>query len=252
MFELRRSRDRGYDDHGWLQTYYTFSFAEYYDPEHVDFGPLKVMNEERIKPGKGYTQQRSDEEFLSYLIEGELRHRDSLGNEAVLRPGGLQCMSAGTGVSHTESNPSSSQPARLLHICIAPAQAGLVPGYGHKQFSPDERRGKLQLLASQDGADESLIIHQDARLYSGLFHEAQRERFELLKNRRAFLHVARGSIAVNETRLNTGDGVKISAPGELVFQHGRDAELLVFDLPGDQQAVKRKAPPRPKSKSSPT
>lgn len=251
MLELRRSRDRGYDDHGWLQSYYTFCFADYYDPEHVDFGPLQVMNQERVKPGKGYPrQQRQDIEILTYLIDGGLRHQDSLGNEAVLRAGSLQCLSAGTGINHTELNTSASQDAHLLHICIKPTKAGLTPAYEQKHFAAEEKRGRLRLLASPDGQDGSVVVHQDARIYGGLFHEAQRVELELLKNRRAFLHVVRGSIAVNETRLNVGDGVKISPPGAVILQHGREADIIVFDLPAGPQAPKRKSTPRAKSKSA--
>jgi redox-sensitive bicupin YhaK (pirin superfamily) len=250
MLELRRSRDRGYDDHGWLRAYYTFSFADYYDPEHVDFGPLQVMNEERIKPGKGYpAQERQDAEVLTYLIDGELRHQDSLGNEVVLRAGSLQCMSAGTGMHHTEFNTSASQEAHLLHICIKPGKSGLPPTYEQRHFTAEEKRGALRLLASPDGASGSIILHQDARVYGGLFHDSQRTHLDLTKDRRAFLHVVRGSIAVNETRLNVGDGVKINPPGEVVLQHGRDAEIIVFDLPG-ASTPQRKSTPRLKSKSA--
>jgi redox-sensitive bicupin YhaK (pirin superfamily) len=251
VLELRRSRDRGYDDHGWLRAYYTFSFADYYDPEHVDFGPLQVMNEERIKPRKGHPAlQRQDAEVLTYLIEGELRHQDSLGNEVVLRAGSLQCMSAGTGVQHREFNTSVSQEAHLLHICIKPGKSGLSPTYEQRYFPAQEKRGTLRLLASPDGASGSVILHQDARVYGGLFHDSQRMPLDLTKNRRAFLQVVRGSIAINETRLNVGDGVKISPPGEVVLQHGRDAEILVFDLPASTQPLKQKSTPGPKSKSA--
>jgi len=250
MFELRRSRDRGYDDHGWLKTWYTFSFADYYDPEHVDFGPLKVMNEERIRPGKGYSHQLQDTEVLTYLIEGELRHQDSLGNEVVLGAGSLQCLSAGSGLNHTEYNPSTSQDAHLLHIGITPTDSGLTPTYARKQFTAAEKRGALRLLASPDGANDSVIVHQDARVYAGLFSESQRVEFELGRNRRAFLHVIKGSIAVNETRLNCGDGVKVTAPSGVILQHGRDAEVIVFDLPADPPAAKRKVTARPKSKAT--
>ena len=249
MLELRRSRDRGYDDHGWLQSYYTFCFADYYDPEHVDFGPLKVMNQERVKPGKGYPRrQRQDAEILTYLIDGELCHQDSLGNESVLRAGSLQCLSAGTGIDHTELNTSASRDAHLLHICIKPTQDGLTPAYEQKHFAPEEKRGRLRLLASPDGQDGSVVVHQDARIYGGLFHQAQRVELELPKNRRAFLHVVRGSIAVNETRLNVGDGVKISPPGGVILQHGREADIIVFDLPAGPHPPKRKSTPRAKFK----
>jgi quercetin 2,3-dioxygenase len=248
MLELRRSRDRGYDDHGWLKSYYTFSFADYYDPEHVDFGPLQVMNQERVKPGKGYpSQQRRDAEILTYLIDGELCHKDSLGNDAILRAGSLQCVSAGTGIKYTEFNTSVSQDAHLLHIRIKPTNDGLTPAYQQKYFAAEEKRGRLRLLASPDGADGSIVVHQDARIYGGMFHEAQRVELELHKGRRVFLHVVRGSIAVNETRLNVGDGVKISPPGEVMLQHGREADIIVFDMPAGLQPPKRKSTARPKS-----
>jgi redox-sensitive bicupin YhaK (pirin superfamily) len=250
MLELRRNRDRGYDDHGWLKSYYTFSFADYYDPEHVEFGPLNVMNQDRVKPGKGYpSQERRDTEILTYLIDGELRHKDSLGNDTVLRAGSLQCMSAGTGINHTEFNTSASQDAHLLHICLTPTKNGLPPAYEQKHFAAADKRGRLRLLASPEGADGSLVVHQDARIYGGLFHEAQRFELELPKNRRAFLHMVRGSIAVNDTRLNVGDGVKISPPGAVILQHGREADLIVFDLPAGPQLARRKTTPRLKSTS---
>jgi redox-sensitive bicupin YhaK (pirin superfamily) len=239
--EVRRSRDRGYADHGWLKTYYTFSFADYYDPEHLDFGPLQVMNEDRLKPGKGYAEQeRRDVEVLTYLIGGELEHKDSLGNETVVRAGSLQCMSAGIGLTHTEFNRSAAREAHLLHICMNPSSVGTTPTYAQKHFPPEEKRGTLRLIASADGESGSVVIHQDARLYAGLFHEAQRTELELAKNRRAFLHVLRGSIALNETRLNAGDGVKISPPGEVILQHGRDADVILFDLPGGAAPARRK------------
>jgi quercetin 2,3-dioxygenase len=242
LLEVRRSRDRGYDDHGWLKSWYTFVFADYYDPEHVDFGPLKVMNEDRIKAGKGYPDEfRRDTEVLTYLIDGELRHQDSLGNQTVLRAGSLQRMSAGTGIRHTESNPSVSREAHLLHICIKPTKSGLAPGYEQKHFSAAEKRGILRLLASPEGDNGSVTVNQDARIYGGLFHDKERAKLELPKSRRAFLHVVRGSIAINETRLNAGDGVKISPPVDVMLQHGRDADVLVFELAAGPPPPKRKS-----------
>jgi quercetin 2,3-dioxygenase len=241
MLEVRRSLDRGYADHGWLKSYHTFSFADYYDPVFEDFGPLRVINEDRIKPGKGYpAQPQRDLEILTYLIDGELEHKDSLGNGSVMRAGSLQCMSAGTGVTHTEFNPSPSQDAHFLHICMKPSKAGIAPAYGQKHFPAAEKRGLLRLIASPDGNSGSVVVHQDALLYSGLFHEAQKAEFELAKNRRAFVHVLRGSIAVNETRLNAGDGVKITHPEEVVLQHGREADVILFDLPAGAMPPKRK------------
>ncbi len=251
MLEVRRSRDRGYADHGWLKTYYAFSFGDYYDPEHVDFGPLQVLNEDRVKPGKGYpNQQQRDCELLVYLIDGELRHQDSLGNDVTLHAGSLQCLSAGTGISHTDSNPSSSQDAHLLSICIKPTRAGLSPAYGQRIYRSEEKRGALRLLASPGGEEESVVVHQDARVYGGLFHQMQRAELELHRNRRAYLHVVKGSIAVNETRLNAGDGVKISPPGTVILQHGRDAEIIVLDLPAGPQPPKRKSTARSGSEAA--
>ncbi|MBS0416337.1 MAG: pirin family protein [Proteobacteria bacterium] len=242
MLEVRRSRDRGYDDHGWLKSWYTFVYADYYDPEHVDFGPLKVMNEDRVMAGKAYPHQNvRDSVVLTYLIEGELRHQDSLGNELLLQAGSLQCLNAGTGVRHVESNASAEREAHLLHICIAPARTGGAPSYEQRLFSSERRRGALQLLASPQGDDGSLALHQDARIFGGLFHEAERTKLDLRRDRRAFLHVIRGSIAVNETRLNTGDGVKINPPGDIVIQHGRDAEIIVFEVAAQAGVPRRKA-----------
>jgi redox-sensitive bicupin YhaK (pirin superfamily) len=241
MLEVRRSRDRGYADHGWLQTYFTFSYADYYDPEHVDFGPIKVLNQDRIKPGKGYAMQaHEDAEILTYLIDGELDHKDSLGNQTVVRAGGLQRMNAGTGVSHSELNASASQDVHFLHIWVKPQKAGVAPSYEQKHFPPGDKRGMLLLIASPDGEAGSVVIHQDARLYVGLFHQAERADLRVPKNRRAFVHVVRGSIALNETRLNAGDGVKITQPGHVVLQHGREAEVIVFEVPEGIPPPKRK------------
>jgi redox-sensitive bicupin YhaK (pirin superfamily) len=242
MLEVRRSRDRGYDDHGWLKTWYTFVYADYYDPEHVDFGPLKVMNEDRVMAGKSYPNQSvRDSVVLTYLIEGELRHQDSLGNELLLQAGSLQCLNAGTGVRRVESNASADREAHLLHICIAPGRTGLSPSYEQRLFASGRPRGALQLLASPQGADGSLALYQDARIFGGLFHESERTKLELRKDRRAFLQVIRGSIAVNETRLNTGDGVKINPSGDIVIQHGREAEIMLFEVPAQAAVLRRKA-----------
>jgi len=242
MLEVRRSRDRGYDDHGWLKSWYTFVYADYYDPEHVDFGPLKVLNEERVMAGKSYPhEQRRDIEVLTYLIDGELRHQDSLGNETLLQAGTLQCINAGTGIRHMESNASASREAQLLHICFAPLRAGMAPTYEQKLVPIESKRGTLRLLASPQGENDSLTLHQDARIFGGRFHEAERAELELRPGRRAYLHVVRGSIAVNETRLNAGDGVKINPPGSMVIQHGREADIMLFEVAAGPPAPKRKS-----------
>ena len=232
MLEVRRSLDRGYADHGWLKSYHTFSFADYYDPVLEDFGPLRVINEDRIRPGKGYDNQpHRDIEILTYVLAGELEHKDSLGNAAVIRPGDVQRLSAGAGVTQSEFNPSTSQEVHLLQIWIKPSAAGLEPGYEQRRLTASEKRGRLRLVASLTGEDGSVRIRQDARVYTGFFNAAERAEFEVAKGRRAYAHVASGSIAVNETRLNAGDGVKITRPGRFALQSGRDADILMFDLP---------------------
>jgi len=231
MLEVRRSLDRGYADHGWLKSYHTFSFDDYYDPVYEDFGALRVINENHIRPGKGYDpQSHQDVEILTYVIAGELSHSDSLGNAAIIRPGAVQRLSAGSGVTQSEVNLSASQEVHLLQIWIKPGSRGLAPGYEQKHFAADEKRGRLRLVASNAGDDGSLRIQQDVRVYTGSFNATERAELEVDKGRRAYVHIASGSIAVNETRLNAGDGVKITKPGRFALQSGRDADVLVFDL----------------------
>jgi hypothetical protein len=234
MLEVRRSLDRGYAHHGGLKSYHTFSFGDYYDPVFEDFGALRVINEDRLRPGKSYDPgpPETNVEILTYIISGELEHKDSLGNDTVLRAGDLQRWSASTGVSQAELNPSASQEAHMLQIWIKPGTAEPAPpGYQRQTFPADEKRGKLRLLASFTGEEGSLRIRQNARVYSGFFNAAERVEFEVAQGRRAYAHVASGSIAVNETRLNAGDGVKITRPGRFALQSGRDAEVLILDLP---------------------
>jgi len=232
MLEVRRSLDRGYADHGWMKSYHTFSFADYYDPVYEDFGALRVINEDRIKAGKGYDNRvHRDVEILTYILSGELEHKDSLGNAALIRPGDLQCLSAGAGVTQSELNPSASESVHLLQIWIKPSAAGLPPAYERKHLELGEKRGRLRLMASPTGEDGAVRIQQDARLYIGSFNAAERAEFEVSKGRRAYAHVASGSIAVNETRLNAGDGVKVTKPGRIALVSGRDADVLIFDLP---------------------
>jgi redox-sensitive bicupin YhaK (pirin superfamily) len=232
MLEVRRSLDRGYTDLGWLKSYHTFSFGDYYDPVFEDFGPLRVINEDRIRPGKGYDNQpHRDVEVLTYVLAGELEHKDSLGNAAVIRAGEVQRLSAGAGVTQSEFNPSTSQEVHLLQIWIKPSSTGLEPCHEQKHLSASEKRGRLRLVASLTGEDGSMRIQQDARVYAGFFNASERAEFEVAKGRRAYAHVASGSIAVNETRLNAGDGVKITRPGRFALQSGRDADILMFDLP---------------------
>jgi hypothetical protein len=232
MADIRRSHERGYADHGWLKSYHTFSFADYYDPEHVEFGPLRVINEDRVAPGAGFgTHGHRDMEIISYVLEGELAHKDSMGTGSVIRPGDVQRMSAGRGVRHSEFNNSKADPAHFLQIWIQPDAHGIEPEYEQKHFGTEEKRGRLRLIASPDGADGSVRIHQDARVYAGLFDSAERGEFEAPRDRMIYLHVARGVVTANGEVLNTGDALKLAHAEPLTLIDGQDAEVLVFDLP---------------------
>jgi redox-sensitive bicupin YhaK (pirin superfamily) len=237
MMILRRSEERGYADHGWLQTFHSFSFADYHDPDHMGFGPLRVINEDRIAAGMGFgTHGHRDMEIVTYVMEGELSHKDSIGGgtAAVIRPGDVQRMSAGTGVRHSEFN-QSKQTTHLLQIWIEPNVFGIAPSYEEKRFDAEAKRGRLRLVASPDGADGSVTIHQDARLYVGTFDGSEGASLALQKDRRAYVHVARGEIEVNGTRLLAGDAAKLvgtdSIRPEVQLAHGHGSEVLLFDLP---------------------
>lgn len=233
MLELRKADERGYANHGWLESRHTFSFADYYDPEHVEFGVLRVINEDRVKPGFGFgTHGHRDMEILSYVLDGELEHKDSMGNGSIIRPGDVQRMSAGTGVMHSERNPSATEGVHFLQIWIRPSRGGIEPGYEQKRFEAAEKRGNLRLVVSPDGAEGSVRIHQDARLYAGLFDGNERAVHAIAPGRRAYVHVARGSVRVNGTTLAAGDAAKIEDLREVVVDGGQGAEVLVFDLPG--------------------
>lgn len=232
MNTIRRSHERGFADHGWLKSYHTFSFADYYDPEHVGFGPLRVINEDRVAPGAGFgTHGHRDMEIISYVLEGELAHRDSLGSGSVIRPGDVQRMSAGRGVRHSEFNNSDKDEVHFLQIWIQPNELSIAPEYEEKRFTPEDKRGRLRLIAAPDGAEGSVRIHQDARVYAGLFDGDERDELALEPNRRAFVHVARGSVTVNGEALNTGDALKIKGESKVAIEGGQAAEVLVFDLP---------------------
>ncbi len=209
MFEIRKSADRGVADHGWLQSRHTFSFADYFDPEHIEFGVLRVINDDRVAPGKGFaTHSHRDMEIVSYVLEGQLAHKDSMGTGSVILPGDVQRMSAGTGVTHSEMNPSATEPVHFLQIWIRPATQGLPPSYEQKHFPSSERRGTLRLIASPDRAAGSIELHQNARIYAGLFNAAESASFQVGTDRQAYLHVASGALDVNRTRLEAGDGVR--------------------------------------------
>ena len=233
MNEVRRSSERGYADHGWLKSFHTFSFADYFDPEHVEFGPLRVINEDRVAPGAGFgTHGHRDMEIISYVLSGELAHKDSLGTGSTLRPGDVQRMSAGRGVQHSEFNPSSSAPVHFLQIWIQPNQQGIAPSYEEKAFPVQEKRGRLRLIASPDRAEGSILIHQHARVYAGLFDAGESATLNVERGRRVYVHVAQGRITANDVQLDTGDALKLTDTLSLSLAKGAGAEVLVFDLPG--------------------
>jgi redox-sensitive bicupin YhaK (pirin superfamily) len=229
--EIRRGAERGYADHGWLRSYHSFSFADYHDPAHMGYGPLRVINEDRIRPGAGFgTHGHRDMEILSYVLEGALAHRDSMGNGSTIVPGDVQRMSAGRGVQHSEFNHERSAVTHFLQIWIEPAVRGIAPGYEQKRFPDAEKRGRLRLIASPGGAEDSVTIHQDARVYAGLFDRDEVFRHPVGRGRRAYVHVARGRISVNGQALEAGDALKTDA-AEIALERGAGAEVLLFDLP---------------------
>ncbi len=232
MVEFRRSEDRGRADHGWLKSFHSFSFADYYDPSHMGFGPLRVINEDRVAPGTGFgTHGHRDMEIISYVLDGALAHRDSMGNGSVIRPGDVQRMSAGRGVQHSEFNHEKEGATHFLQIWIEPNVRGIAPGYEERRFEAADKRGRLALIASADGRDGSVTIHQDAFVYAGLFDEAEQARLTIAPGRRLYVHVARGEIVVNGHRLATGDAAKFSDETGFTFEGGVGAEVLAFDLP---------------------
>ena len=232
MVAVRRSEDRGQADHGWLKSFHSFSFADYYDPRWMGFSALRVINEDRIAPGTGFgTHGHRDMEIISYVLDGALAHKDSLGNGSVIRPGDVQRMSAGTGVRHSEFNHSADRSTHFLQIWIEPAQTGVAPGYEEKHFSAADKRGALRLVASPDGAEGSVRLHQDARLFAGLFDGVESATHGFAAGRSGYLHVARGAIEANGQRLSAGDALLLRDESALTLRHGRDAEVLLFDLP---------------------
>jgi quercetin 2,3-dioxygenase len=233
MIERRLANERGIAEHGWLSSRHTFSFADYDDPRQRGFSDLRVINDDRVAPGGGFgTHPHRDMEILSYVLEGELEHRDTLGNGSTIRPGDVQMMSAGTGVAHSEYNPSESRPVHFLQIWILPAQRNLTPQYQQANVADDDKRGRLRLIASGDGRGGSLVLNQDASVYAGLFDGEESATLTLAAGRAAYVHVARGAVSVNGIALGEGDGVKIRDEQRLRFDAGGNAEVLVFDLRG--------------------
>jgi hypothetical protein len=230
---LRPSQDRGFADHGWLKSFHSFSFADYFDPKNVQFGALRVINEDRVAPGGGFgTHPHRDMEIISYVLDGELEHRDSMGTGSVIRPGDVQRMTAGTGIQHSERNPSRDHRVHFLQIWIRPDQIGLKPEYEQKTFSDEEKRGRLRLIVSADGAEGSVRLHQDARIYAGLFNGADHAELGIARGRRVYVHLVRGTLTVNGRQLSGGDALTNTELTKLALSDGTDAEVLVFDLPG--------------------
>jgi redox-sensitive bicupin YhaK (pirin superfamily) len=232
MIQVRKSEDRGHANHGWLDSHHTFSFADYHDPAHVQFSVLRVINEDRVAPGAGFpTHGHRDMEIVSYVLEGGLEHKDSLGTGSVIRPGDVQRMSAGTGVRHSEFNASATELAHFLQIWILPGTNGTTPGYEQKHFAPAELTGQLRIVASPNGRDGSVTIHQDAFLYATKLDGDASVAHSLAPGRRAYIHVARGAVALNGTPLAAGDGARIEQEPFLTLSNRQAAEVLVFDLP---------------------
>ena len=231
MLTLRPSAARGYADHGWLKSFHSFSFAGYYDPEHMGFGNLRVINEDRIEPGRGFgTHGHKDMEIISYVLSGNLAHKDNMGNVKGIPPGDVQRMSAGTGVQHSEFNHAEGQNTHFLQIWIEPNITGIAPSYEQKTFADTEKRGKLRLVASSDGAQGSVTIHADAKIYAGLFDADETAALALSPNRKTYVHLVKGDLEVNGQKLAQGDAAMIEAQSSLELGKGKNAEVLVFDL----------------------
>jgi hypothetical protein len=231
MIELRKSQDRGHFNHGWLDTWHTFSFADYHDPDHMEFRSLRVINEDRVEPGAGFpTHGHRDMEILTVVLEGAIEHKDSMGTGSVLRPGEVQRMTAGRGVHHSEYNPSKSDPLHLLQIWIHPDRKGLKPEYEQKAFPEKERAGRLRVVASPDGRDGSLTIHQDASVYTTILEAGQQVAHALAPGRHAWVQVARGDVLVNGRPLGAGDGAAVSDEKEVTLRASKPSEILLFDL----------------------
>jgi redox-sensitive bicupin YhaK (pirin superfamily) len=232
MIALRPANERGHADHGWLDSWHSFSFAEYRDDRHVHWGPLRVINEDRVAAGQGFgTHSHRDMEIISYVLEGSLGHKDSMGNAENIVPGEVQRLSAGTGITHSEFNYSASGTTHFLQIWIIPKFMGVKPSYAQKTFTGEEKRGRLRLVVSPDGAEGSVSIHQDARMYAGLFGGGESAELALAPGRLGYVHLVRGELVVNGQRLTSGDALKLKDEPRVTLEQGHDAEVLVFDLP---------------------
>ncbi len=231
MITIRKAADRGHADHGWLNTHHTFSFGSYLDPAHVHFRALRVMNEDFVAPGQGFgTHPHENMEIVTYVLAGALEHKDSMGNGEVLRPGEFQRMSAGTGITHSEFNPSPTEPVHLYQIWLFPKEKGIEPSYEQKRFAEEERQNHLRLVASSDAAENSLLIHQDTRIFLSTLESGKHVTHELASGRHAWLQVLRGSVSLNGQELQTSDGAAVSEENRLTITATEDAEILLFDL----------------------
>jgi len=231
MIKVRKAADRGHFDFGWLNTYHTFSFGDYHDPSHMSFRSLRVINEDVVAPGRGFPRHgHRDMEIFTYILQGALQHRDSMGNGSIIRPGDVQRMSAGTGVTHSEANASSDEPVHLLQIWILPATEGIEPDYEEKKFPADEKLNRLRLIISPDGAEGAVRINQDARVYASVIDQSQEVAHQLEPGRHAWIQVAAGSIAVNDVELKQGDGAAISEESIMRMTAQDPSEILLFDL----------------------
>ncbi len=231
MIQVRRSADRGHVQHGWLDTYHTFSFDTYYDPAHEQFRSLRVINEDRVAPGAGFPfHAHRDMEIITYVLEGALEHKDSLGNGSIIRPGDGQRMSAGKGIRHSEANPSKTEPVHLLQIWILPEKKGIEPGYEQKSFAPEEKQGHLRLIADRNGRDGAVTVRQDVSLYASVLASGQQVEHSLAPGRHAWLQVAKGAVTLNGQKLDQGDGAEISEEEKIAIRGEKDAEILLFDL----------------------
>ena len=232
MLATRRAHDRGHANHGWLDSHHTFSFGSYYDPKHMGIANLRVINDDTVAPGGGFaTHGHNDMEIISYVLDGALEHKDSMGNGSVIRPGDVQRMSAGTGVTHSEYNHSSEEPVHFLQIWLEPNKLGVEPAYDQKHFTPEARRGRLALLVSPDGRDGSIATHQDALMYGGIIDAGDQLAHDLPAGRRGYVHVARGSVRINGVTLSSGDGLAIEQEHMLRLEGTDGGEVLLFDLP---------------------
>jgi redox-sensitive bicupin YhaK (pirin superfamily) len=232
MLQARKSDDRGLANHGWLKSYHTFSFGHYHDPEHTGFGPLLVINEDRVQPGRGFgTHPHRDMEIISYVLDGALEHQDSMGNGSVLRYGDVQRMSAGTGVRHSEFNHSKTELVHFLQIWIEPNVKGIPSSYEEKHFDAQSKQSQLRLIASGDGRDGSVLIHQDAAIYASILNGSDELKHELAPGRTAYVHVVRGQVAVNGTAIGSGDALKVTNENSVTLSQADAAEVLLFDLP---------------------